>query len=103
MPPAPTPEEWRKEYLRIWDSMQGSMKSSFRRPPPGTPLTEEKAHLIDKISRGVDGSSDESGQENFVVMVMFVNSADLLLDRLCKRFQYQRVEGTEWIEQEVCP
>jgi hypothetical protein len=27
----------------------------------------------------------------------------LLLDRLCKRFQYQRVEGTEWIEQEVCP
>ena len=103
MPPAPTPEEWRQEYLRIWDSMQGSMKSSFRRPPPGTPLTEEKAHLIDKISRGVDGSSDESGQENFVVMVMFVNSADLLLDRLCKRFQYQRVEGTEWIEQEVCP
>lgn len=103
LPPAPTPEEWRQEYLRVWNGMRGAMKSSFRRPPPGTPLTDTKAHLIDKISRGVDGSSDESGQDNFIVMVMFVNSADVLMDRLCRRIQHHRIEDDCWIEQEVCP
>lgn len=103
LPPKPTPAEWKTEYLRVWSEMRQAAKSSFRRPTPGTSLSESSAHLIDAISRGVDGSSDEDGLENFNVMVMFVNSADVLGDRVSRRSLYERVSGDDWIEQEVCP
>lgn len=102
-PPVPTATEWKQEYLRIWSEMRHSAKSSFRRPMPGTALTKPSANLIDAISRGVDGTSDDVGLENFSVMVMFINGADVLADKVNRRSLYERVEGDDWVEQEVCP
>lgn len=102
-PPPPTPDEWRAEYMRIWASMRPEAKASFRRPQPGQPLSPSNSKLIDAISRGVDGSHDERGLDNFIVMVMFVNSVDHLSDRLNRRAQYDRENIEDWSEQEVCP
>lgn len=103
VPPAPTPEEWAGEYARVWSLMRSSMKSSFKRPTPGAKLTDARAHLIDKIARGVDGSSDEQGMDNMIVMAMFTDSVDVLMDKSGRRIQYSRVEGDEWMETEICP
>lgn len=83
--------------------MRQSAKASFRRPSPGSTLSQSNAQLIDAISRGVDGSHDERGLENFAVMVMFVNNVDCLVDRLNRRSHFSRVNVDEWSEQEVCP
>lgn len=102
-PPGPSIEEWDQEYSRIWDSMSPKAKASFRRPDPGSTLTEDHRRHLDKISRGVDGTGDEAGLDNFAVIVMFVNSADLFFDNLNRRSKCFRVEEDEWIEEEVCP
>lgn len=102
--PAPSPDEWRAEFLRVWSTMRQSAQASFRRPPPGSPMSPPSHSAIDKIARGVDGYSDESGLENFTVLVMFVNHADCLTDRyMNRRVLYHRVNEGEWVEEEVCP
>ena len=103
-PPSPTPEEWRAEYCRIWAEMRQSTKAAFRQPTPGTVMTDQNAYLIDAISRGVDGISDDAGMSNFTVLVMFVNHADCLTDRyMNRRLLYHRVNEGEWVEEQVCP
>lgn len=102
-PPSPTSAEWKQEYLRIWNGMSPAAKASFRRPYPGSIMSPASAKLIDAISRGVDGSSDEAGLENFNVIVMFVNGTDIFADKVSRRAVYERGTDDDWTEQEVCP
>lgn len=84
--------------------MRQSTQATFRRPPPGSHMSPPSHRAIDKIARGVDGYSDESGLENFTVLVMFVNHADCLTDKyMNRRILYHRVNEGEWVEEEVCP
>ncbi|KAG7879223.1 hypothetical protein KL905_003378 [Ogataea polymorpha] len=101
---APTEEEWKAERQRCWNDLSRSLKRSFKRPPPGSLLTSEKYTLLDSINRGVDGTS--SGQENFVVVCMFVKAVDLveLTGGVDKRYLYKKSYDIDvWKEYEVCP
>ncbi|KAG7807868.1 hypothetical protein KL921_004163 [Ogataea angusta] len=101
---APTEEEWKAERQRCWNDLSRSLKRSFKRPLPGSLLTSEKYRLLDSINRGVDGTS--SGQENFVVVCMFVKAVDLveLTGGVDKRYLYKKSYDIDvWKEYEVCP
>ncbi|GMF01563.1 unnamed protein product [Ambrosiozyma monospora] len=100
----PTDEEWEAERQRIWSGLSRGMKKSFKKPQPGSVLTDEKLKLLDSISRGVDGGSSE--YDNFVVVCMFVDSVDYVdfsgggRDR---RYVYKKTGLGTWREIEVCP
>lgn len=102
-PPPPSHSEWRAEYARMWAATSSRGKASFRRPCPGTELDESSRRQLDKLSRGVDGASDDAGKDQFVVLAMFVNSADVFYDSLNRRAKSYRVEDDEWVETDVCP
>lgn len=105
-PPCPSHSEWDAEYTRIWSSLSPTSKSSFRRPNPGAALDEESRRQLDKLVRGVDGASDEKGLSNFVLVAMFVNDADVLVDGIGsahRRNKAHRVLEDDWEEEEVCP
>lgn len=101
----PTSDEWDLEMKRHWETLSRSMKSSFRKPEPGSKITLEKRTLLDLISRRVDGDKDEVGLENFSVVCLFVNTVDCVdLDNLDnRRFISKRVHNDHWEEEEVCP
>lgn len=101
----PTSAEWLAEHKRLWSQMRPAMKSSFKRPQPGSPLTTQAAKTLDSIARGVDGQShDETALDNFVVVVMLCDQVDVLVDQQGgKRYMYERIAGDEWVEVEVCP
>ncbi|ODQ63354.1 hypothetical protein NADFUDRAFT_84489 [Nadsonia fulvescens var. elongata DSM 6958] len=101
---APSEADWTNEYYRVWNSQGSKMKSTFRKPAPKTLLTSEARKKIDSITRGVDGSSDDAGLENFTVVLMFVNQVDYYkLDGIGRRWIYTRIQDDDWKEQEVCP
>lgn len=90
--------------MRVWTELRQSSKAAFRRPTPGSVMSQHSSHALDKIARGVDGYSDDSGMKNFTVLVMFVNHADILTDRyINRRLAYHRVNEGEWLEEEICP
>ncbi|KAG0678057.1 hypothetical protein C6P40_005424 [Pichia californica] len=101
----PTNEEWELERLRVWNSLSRNMKKSFKKPLPGSPLTEENRKLLDAINRGVDGSNSSTGYENFVVVCMFVDLVDevVLGGSGDRRYLYRRTHNDLWKEHEVCP
>lgn len=102
-PPPPSKSEWNEEYKRIWKSLSIFGKTSFKRPEPGTLLDDDKRRRLDKLSRGVDGSSDDAGIDNFVVIAMFVNDADVFYDLSNRRCKAKRLSDDDWIEEDVCP
>ncbi|CDK26936.1 unnamed protein product [Kuraishia capsulata CBS 1993] len=99
----PTKAEWQNERLRIWKGLSRTMRGTFRQPTPGSRLTPERQKLIDSISRGVDGGSQE--QDNFVVVCMFVNTVDTVDMGVGpgRRVLYKRDRVDHWKEFEVCP
>jgi hypothetical protein len=102
----PTDEEWQNERLRVWNELSRSMKKSFRKPIPGSPLTEENRKLLDAINRGVDGSNSSTGYENFVVVCMFVELVDEVAlggSGSDRRYLYRKTNNDMWKEYEVCP
>lgn len=102
--PAPTPDEWLAEYYRVWSTIRPATKDKFKRPPPGDYVSAQSAALLDSISRGVDGRSLQMSLDNFTVMVMFVNHADVLrLGPANQRHLYHRANDDEWVEETVCP
>lgn len=102
-PCPPSKEEWDSEYDRIWDSIVGKVKSSFRFPVPGSKMTLESRKTLDSIMRGVDGSNPNDGKANFVVVLMLVNKVDIFDDTKSLRVVYTRRKGDEWKEEEVSP
>lgn len=101
VPPSQT--EWENERRRLWDLLSPSLKLTFRKPAPNTPMTDEHHKLMDKISRGVDGKKEDSGLLNFVVVVMFVERVDYYEMEKDRRYIYEMDAGHLWTEQEVCP
>lgn len=102
----PTKEEWESERLRVWNGLSRSMKKSFRKPIPGSPLTEENRKLLDAINRGVDGSNSSTGYENFVVVCMFVELVDEVIlggSGYDRRYLYRKTNNDYWKEYEICP
>lgn len=102
----PTAEEWQNERLRVWNALSRNMKKSFKKPLPGSPLTEENRKLLDAINRGVDGSNSSTGYENFVVVCMFVELVDEVVlggSGYDKRYLYRKTHNDLWKEYEVCP
>lgn len=102
----PTAQEWEDERLRVWNALSRSMKKSFKKPLPGSPLTEENRKLLDAINRGVDGNNSSTGYENFVVICMFVDLVDEVVlggSGYDRRYLYRRTHNGLWKEQEVCP
>lgn len=102
----PTKEEWENERLRVWNNLSRSMKKSFRKPIPGSPLTEENRKLLDAINRGVDGSNSSTGYENFVVVCMFVELVDEVImggSGYDRRYLYRKTNNDNWKEYEICP
>lgn len=102
--PAPTPDEWLTEYYRVWSIMRRATQDKFKRPPPGDYISAQSAALLDSIARGVDGRPLQTSLENFTVIVMFVNHADVLrLGSANQRVLYHRANDDEWVEENVCP
>ncbi|CAD1812929.1 Pyridoxamine 5'-phosphate oxidase family protein [Candida parapsilosis] len=100
----PTREEWQQELDRQWNGLSKALKTSFRKPDPKSPMTEDKAKLISKIQRGVDGKKEEDGYKNFAVGTIFVNYVDYYEQDKDKRFVYELDEESHtWTEEEVCP
>ncbi|KAF5212592.1 hypothetical protein E0198_000088 [Clavispora lusitaniae] len=99
----PTKEEWDGEIARVWNSLSKGLKSSFRRPAPMSPVTDENHNLMDKISRGVDGKKEESGMKNFAVVAMFIDQVDYYEMEKERRYIYVKDDTHLWSEQEVCP
>ena len=102
----PTSEEWQNERLRVWNALTRNMKKSFKKPIPGTPLTEESRKLLDAINRGVDGNNSSTGYENFVVVCMFVELVDEVVlggSGYDRRHIYRKTNNHLWKEYEVCP
>lgn len=105
-PQTPSKEEWEAERSRVWHSLSRSMKTSYKKPIPGSPLTEENRKLLDAINRGVDGNNSSSGYENFVVVCMFVELVDEVVlggSGYDRRYLYRRTSNDMWKEYEVCP
>ncbi|AGO13821.1 AaceriAGL049Cp [[Ashbya] aceris (nom. inval.)] len=107
----PSAREWKLELQRQWAQLSRNMKSQFRRPHPGTPLTTAMAQKLDKIQRGVDGAGEDTGLENFGLVCLCVDQVDYL--NLTngsggERWRFTRtpdeITGFEtWQEQEICP
>lgn len=106
MSKTPTEAEWQAERLRVWNSLSRGMKKTFKKPIPGSPLTEENRKLLDAINRGVDGSNSSTGYENFVTVCMFVELVDEVVlggSGYDKRYLYRKTNYDLWKEYEVCP
>lgn len=98
----PTPSEWSAEVRRQWDALSADLRSTFRKPAPGSEITDDSRRLLDSIRRGVDGKKEDSGLKNFAVLALFVDSVDIVELDKDRRFQYDREDGM-WVETEVCP
>lgn len=99
----PSRTEWEHEINRQWGQLSKSMKKSFRKPPPGSPMTESSHKSIDSLSRGVDGKKDEDGLKNFALVALFVDYVDLYELDKDRRYVYERDSLHQWVEHEVCP
>ena len=106
VPKTPTAGEWENERLRVWNALSRNMRKSYKKPLPGSPLTEENRKLLDAINRGVDGNNSSTGYENFVVICMFVDLVDEVVlggSGYDRRYLYRRTHNDTWKEHEVCP
>lgn len=98
----PSNREWKQEVHRQWYALSSELRSTFRKPPPGTDLTDEHQKTLDSIRRGVDGKKEDSGLKNFAVLALFVDAVDIVELDKDRRFICEKLDGT-WVEQEVCP
>jgi hypothetical protein len=103
-PHKPSAEEWEQELTNKWVNLSTKLKSSFRKPEPGSKVTPEKQKLLDSISRGVDGSNEEDGKKNYALVLLLVDKVDYVdLNGHQARYIYERYDEDQWSEEEVCP
>lgn len=74
----PTVKEWNMEVRRQWYSLSRSSRSQYRKPEPGKPITSETSKQLDKIQRGVDGTDENAGLDNFAVVCLCIKQVDYL-------------------------
>ncbi|AMD22297.1 HGL043Cp [Eremothecium sinecaudum] len=107
----PSAKEWELEIHRHWLKLSRTMKSHYRGPDPGAPLTPSLSKQLDKIQRGVDGAGEDTGLDNFGLVCLCVDQVNYLNlhnGRGGERWKYTREidekTGLEtWSEQELCP
>ncbi|CCH45706.1 hypothetical protein BN7_5291 [Wickerhamomyces ciferrii] len=100
----PSAQEWEAELKNKWESLSRNLKSSFRKPDPGSVLTPEKQKLLDSISRGVDGSNEIDGTKNFGLVLLLPENVDYVnLNGHQSRYKHDRVDEDQWDETEICP
>ncbi|AQZ13052.1 YGR017W [Zygosaccharomyces parabailii] len=104
----PLEKEWGMEIRRQWSHLSRASKSQYRKPNPGVALTSETSNKLDKINRGVDGSKEETGLENFAIACLCVDEVDYLnlTSGSGERVMFTRSHeaGTDnWDERHVCP
>jgi len=103
-PTKPSPQEWETELKSKWEDLSRGLKSSFRKPEPGSIITPEKQKLLDSISRGVDGSNEIDGTKNFALVLLLADEVDYLnLNGHQSRLIYKRYDDDQWDEAEICP
>ena len=71
-------EDWQEEVIRQWNSLSRTAKALYKKPVPGSPLTEETSRQLDKLQRGVDGGKEDAGLENFGIVCLCVQRVDYL-------------------------
>lgn len=71
-------QDWQEEVLRQWNSLSRTAKALYKKPTPGSPLTEETSRQLDKLQRGVDGGKEDAGLENFGIVCLCVQRVDYL-------------------------
>lgn len=108
----PKEKEWNMEILRQWYSLSRSSRSQYRKPDPGKPITNETSKQLDKIQRGVDGTNENAGLENFAIVCLCIDQVDYLNLKggsggervIFKRAIDKDSTGIEyWDEEHVCP
>lgn len=103
-PSNPSPQEWESELKGKWEDLSRNLKSSFRKPEPGSIITPEKQKLLDSISRGVDGSHEVDGAKNFALVLLLADKVDYVnLNGHQSRYVYSRYDDDQWDETEICP
>lgn len=103
-PSNPSPQEWESELKGKWEDLSRNLKSSFRKPEPGSIITPEKQKLLDSISRGVDGSHEFDGAKNFALVLLLADKVDYVnLNGHQNRYVYSRYDDDQWDETEICP
>ncbi|CCF58965.1 hypothetical protein KAFR_0F03690 [Kazachstania africana CBS 2517] len=70
--------DWEHEVLRQWNCLSRSAKALYRKPAPGSLLTDETSKILDKIQRGVDGTKEDAGLENFGIICLCIDKVDYL-------------------------
>ncbi|EDO16761.1 hypothetical protein Kpol_526p14 [Vanderwaltozyma polyspora DSM 70294] len=112
--PYATNKDWNLEIKRQWSLLSRSTRSQYRKPQPGEPITTETSKKLDKIQRGVDGTKENAGLENFAVVCLCIEEVDYLNLKGpsgAERWKYKRQIEKEydgqycfvWEEKEVCP
>ena len=99
-------KQWENEMERQWAQLSRAAKSQYKTPMPGATVTEETSNQLDKLQRGVDGSNEDSGRENFAIVALFVESVDYLKLKHGfggQRFLYTRIDDDLWDINEICP
>lgn len=101
----PTIEDYRLEFNRLWSLNNNKSKSRFKLPKPRSLITVEKRKLLDRISRGVDGTDVNLGIQNFAVMVLFIDKVDYYIDSYgnSTRCIFERINFDQWKETDVVP
>ncbi|QLQ80486.1 hypothetical protein HG537_0D04860 [Torulaspora globosa] len=108
----PSTKEWNMEVRRQWHSISRTSRSQYRKPVPGKPITSETSKQLDKIQRGVDGTSENAGLDNFAVVCLCIEQVDYLNLKGGsggERAIFSRVSDEHniniecWDEEHVCP
>lgn len=108
----PTTTEWQMEIRRQWYSLSRTSRSQYRKPDPGKPITSETSEKLDKIQRGVDGTDENAGLENFALVCLCIDKVDYLNLKNGsggERLIFTRTADEDandlenWIEEHVCP
>lgn len=108
----PSVKEWNMEVRRQWHSISRTSRSQYRKPDPGKPVTCETSKRLDKIQRGVDGTSENAGLDNFAVVCLCIDQVDYLNLKGGsggERVKFSRVTDEHnvniecWDEEHVCP
>jgi pyridoxamine 5'-phosphate oxidase len=87
---------WEKERDRLWKSHKPAMRGSFRNPPPGTPLNEEKKKNLRVVELGGEDDSQDAreAKERFSLLVLEVTEIEILdLDPLPVLLPFDRIDS----------
>jgi pyridoxamine 5'-phosphate oxidase len=71
---------WGKERERLWTAHKPGMRGSFRNPPPGTELDDEKKKKLQVVELDSEdtGPDAQEAKDRFSLIVMEVNEIEIL-------------------------